>query len=146
MKTYVTTPDRKRYIFYPAPSNKQFQFKICCSNDCHVALTTEPQEYHPIYEVVIGGWNSTKSVIRYGGKQPDVAITATPNIVNTNEMRGFWIRWRDQTISVGREGEATAFMSYKDAQLFDVKFLGICTAYGSMGSWLFDGDRDNYNF
>ncbi|XP_073831690.1 uncharacterized protein [Musca autumnalis] len=138
MKTYVNTPNLKKYIFYPAATNGEFRFKVCCSNDCHVALASEPQEGGPMYEIAIGGWTNTKSVIRYVGKQPDVAAADTPKIVNSNEMRGFWVRWRNQTISVGREGEISAFMSHNDPQLFDVKFIGICTAYGSTGSWLFD--------
>lgn len=135
----VNTPDKKRYIFYPA-YNGEFKFKVCCANDCHVALSSQPLEKGRIYEIAIGGWSNTKSIIRIIGQSPDVAAAATPGIVNNNELRGFWVRWRDNTISVGREGENSPFMSHRDPQLFDVKYVGICTAYGSSGSWLFEGN------
>uniref|UniRef100_A0A1I8MIG9 Farnesoic acid O-methyl transferase domain-containing protein n=1 Tax=Musca domestica TaxID=7370 RepID=A0A1I8MIG9_MUSDO len=138
MKTYVNTPDQRKYIFYRAPENEEFHFEVCCSNDCHVALTNDPHETGPMYEIAIGGWKNTKSIIRYVGRQPDVAAAATPNIVNEHEMRGFWVRWRNQTISVGRKGESLPFMSHQDLQMFNVNFVAICTAYGSTGSWLFD--------
>ncbi|XP_013106607.2 uncharacterized protein LOC106086465 [Stomoxys calcitrans] len=137
MTIFINTPNEKRYIFYPA-SNGEFKFRICCNNDCHVALATQPHEALPMYEIAIGGWNNTKSIIRKFGEQPDFAAAATPNILNNNEMRGFWVRWLDNTISVGREGESQAFMSHKDPNLLPIKYVGICTAYGSTGSWLFD--------
>lgn len=110
-----------------------------CANDCHVTLTERPLELLPRYEIVIGGWTNTKSVIRQIGKQPDLIAVSTPSIVNPREMRSFWVRWQNNVIQVGRGGEDIAFMSYRDANLFHVQYVGICTAFGSTGTWLLDG-------
>lgn len=134
----VNTPDKLEYQFFPA-SNGVFTFKIRAPNDAHLALTTQPSESFPMYEVFIGGWGNTKSVIRQNGQKPDVVEVPTPQILNANEYRGFWIRWYDQTITVGREGEASAFMTRHDPHLFPIKYVGICTGWGASGTWTFDG-------
>lgn len=60
-----------------------------------MALTGEPNETHPMIEVFIGGWGNTKSVIRYNQSKPDVVEADTPQILNGNEFRGFWVRVTD---------------------------------------------------
>lgn len=110
-----------------------------CSNDAHLALTTNEVAAEPIYEIFLGGWSNTKSVIRKNLQKPDVVEEATPGILDGGEFRGFWLRWYDNVISVGREGEAAAFMSYDDPGLFPVRFVGICTGWGATGRWLIDG-------
>lgn len=102
-------------------------------------MSTKPEWAQPIYEIPIGGWSNTASVIRLIGREQDLVTASTPGIVNANEMRGFWIRWSNNIIHVGRMGETVSFMSYKDANLFTIKYVGICTAYGSRGIWLING-------
>lgn len=92
-----------------------------------------------MYEIFIGGWSNTKSVIRKNRTKPDVVEVDTPDILNAGEFRGFWIRWYDDVITVGREGEAAAFMSYEAPDLFPIAFVGVCTGWGANGTWLLDG-------
>lgn len=132
------------YQFFPA-NNYVFTFKIRAPNDAHLALTAQPAESFPMYEVFIGGWGNTKSVIRQNRQKPDVVEVPTPGILNANEYRGFWIRWYDQTITVGREGEAAAFMTFHDPHMFPIQYVGICTGWGASGSWTFEGKLRNKN-
>ncbi|XP_037806146.1 C3 and PZP-like alpha-2-macroglobulin domain-containing protein 8 [Lucilia sericata] len=137
MPIEVNTPDKLEYQFYPA-SGGVFTFKVRCANDAHLALTSQPAEADPMYEIFLGGWSNSKSVIRKNRQKPDVVEVATEGIVNAGEFRGFWIRWYDNVITVGREGEAAAFMSYEDPGLFPVNFVGVCTGWGASGNWLID--------
>ena len=82
------------YKFLPL-RNGIFRFKIRAPNDAHLALSAEPIESHPIIEVIIGGWQNSKSVIRYNQSKPEVAEANTPQILSRNEFRGFWIRVND---------------------------------------------------
>lgn len=82
------------YKFLPLRSDT-FRFKIRAPNDAHVALAAEPIESRPIIEVFIGGWQNSKSVIRYNQTKPEVAEANTPQILSRNEFRGFWIRVHD---------------------------------------------------
>ncbi|XP_055372435.1 C3 and PZP-like alpha-2-macroglobulin domain-containing protein 8 [Condylostylus longicornis] len=137
MPVEINTPDNLTYQFHPV-SGSCFQFKVRSPNDAHLALTNGPNESDPMYEVFIGGWQNTKSVIRKNRTKPDVVETDTPGILNPGEFRGFWIRWYDGVITVGREGEAAAFMSHEDPDLYPVNFIGVCTGWGASGTWLLE--------
>ena len=52
-------------------------------------------------------------------------------------MRGFWIKWGDGKISVGKQGEE-AFMTHEDPS-FKVGHLGFCTGWGATGNWVVEG-------
>lgn len=80
-------------------------------------------------EVFIGGWSNCKSVIRRNRSKPDVAEEATPAVLDGGEFRGFWIRWTDNVVTVGREGEAAAFLSYNISEPFPINFIGVCTGW-----------------
>ncbi|XP_066587914.1 uncharacterized protein [Prorops nasuta] len=137
MAISLSTEDKLQYNFYPTNSG-QIQFRVKAPNDAHIALTNGPQEAEPIYEVFIGGWGNSKSVIRKNKTKPEVAEVDTPGILSGDEFRGFWIRWSDGAITVGKEGESSSFMSYADPALFRVSYFGICTGWGASGEWLIE--------
>ncbi|XP_006621855.1 uncharacterized protein LOC102675334 isoform X1 [Apis dorsata] len=134
----LSTEDKLEYNFYPVASG-QLQFRIKAPNDAHIALTTGPQEGEPMYEVFIGGWSNSKSVIRKNRTKPDVAEVDTPGILSADEMRGFWIRWNDGVLSIGKEDEPSAFLTYADPEPFGIGYFGVCTGWGASGEWLIEG-------
>lgn len=134
----INTPDQLTYQFLPV-SGACFTFKVRSGHDAHLALSPAPVDAEPIYEIFIGGWSNAKSVIRRNHQKPDVEVD-TPGILNAGEFRGFWIRWYDNVITVGREGEAAAFMAYEAPDLFPVNYIGICTGWGAAGTWLIDDE------
>jgi len=131
----VNTPDILKYKFLPV-SGEVFTFKVRSPNDAYLALSPGTQQGQPIYEIFIGGWKNTKSVIRQNDNNLDVAEVCTPGILNADEFRGFWVRWSDNVISVGHEGETKAFLSYDAGLLFLVNYVGIRTGWGASGTWL----------
>ncbi|XP_076667444.1 uncharacterized protein LOC143368523 isoform X4 [Andrena cerasifolii] len=137
MAISLSTEDKLEYNFYPVASG-QLQFRVKAGNDAHVALTTGPQEGDPMYEVFIGGWGNSKSVIRKNRTKPDVAESETPGILSADQSRGFWIRWSDGVLSVGKEGEPSAFLTYADPDPFGIGYFGVCTGWGSSGEWLIE--------
>ncbi|XP_045779513.1 uncharacterized protein LOC123877031 isoform X3 [Maniola jurtina] len=130
----VSTDDNLQYQFFPVSSGS-VQFKIRAPNDAHIALTMGPQESDPMYEVFIGGWGNTKSVIRRNRTKPEKVEIETPYILNPGEFRGFWVRWDGGVVSAGREGEAIPFISWADPEPFPVNFVGVCTGWGATGTW-----------
>ncbi|XP_076284165.1 uncharacterized protein LOC143210832 isoform X3 [Lasioglossum baleicum] len=143
----LSTEDKLEYKFYPVASG-QLQFRVKTANDAHVALTTGPAEGEPMYEVFIGGWSNAKSVIRKNKTKPEAAEVETPGILSPDEFRGFWIRWGDGAISVGKEGEPSAFLTYTDPDPFGIGYFGVCTGWGASGEWMIEaicvGDHDRY--
>lgn len=108
------------------------------ANDAHLALVAQPTDAEPILEVFLGGWSNTKSVIRKNKQKPEKAEADTPDILNPTEFRGFWVRWSDNVVTVGREGEAAAILSYEDDSNVAVTHVGVCTGWGAAGSWIID--------
>lgn len=43
-------------------------------------------------------------------------------------------------ITVGRENEAAAFLSYEDPDLFPITHVGICTGWGAVGTWIINDE------
>ena len=89
-----------------------------------------------MYEIVIGGWGNTQSVIRRS-KQGNTKIEAsTPSILSPTEFRGFWITYNNGVIKVGKEGQA-AFMEWTDPTPLPVNNIGYSTGWGSNGQFEF---------
>jgi hypothetical protein len=126
--TEFETQDKLEYTFFPA-GQSGVVFRVKAANDAHIALTSSEAESDPMLEVFIGGWSNSKSVVRKNRTKPDVVEEATPQILNAGEFIGFWIRWTDNVLAVGREGEAAAFMSYNISEPFPINFIGVCTGW-----------------
>ncbi|KAG7203042.1 hypothetical protein KM043_010167 [Ampulex compressa] len=137
MAISLSTEDKLEYNFYPV--TRQIQFRVKAANDAHVALTTGPNEGEPMYEVFIGGWSNSKSVIRKNRTKPEVAEAETPGILSADEYRGFWIRWTDGVLTVGKEGESGPFLEFADPEPFGITYFGVCTGWGATGEWLIEG-------
>lgn len=67
------TPDKLEYKFGPAASGS-LEFEYRGPHNCHVCLTPAPAEVDPMYEVILGGWENTQSVIRHCRQKPDKVV------------------------------------------------------------------------
>jgi Farnesoic acid 0-methyl transferase len=133
------TEDKLEYNFYPV-NGGIVNFKVRAPNDAHIALTSGPMEADPMLEVFIGGWKNQRSIIRKNRTKPDVAENETPDVLDAGEFRGFWIKWMDNVVTVGKEGEAAAFLSYQMDEPFPIAFIGLCTGWGACGTWIVEGE------
>lgn len=124
----LETEDKLEYTWFPAGHNGVV-FRVKAAHDAHLALCSSDSMSNPMLEVFIGGWQNSKSVIRKNQTKPDVVEESTPEILTGGEFRGFWIRWTDNVITVGKEGEAAAFMSYDNQDSFPINFVGVCTGW-----------------
>ncbi|XP_046430548.1 uncharacterized protein LOC124184630 isoform X3 [Neodiprion fabricii] len=134
----LSTEDKLQYNFFPVASG-QIQFRVKAGHDAHIALTMGPSEGDPMYEVFLGGWNNARSVIRKNRSKPEVAEADTPGILTESDFRGFWIRWYNGNLDVGRENEPNPFLSYTDPQPFGIGYFGVCTGWGATGEWIIEG-------
>ncbi|KAK0072402.1 hypothetical protein PV325_011412, partial [Microctonus aethiopoides] len=60
----------------------------------------------------------------------------TPGILNADEFRGFWIRWNGDALTVGKEGEQVPILDVHDADIYGIRYFGLCTGWGASGEWL----------
>ncbi|XP_078612531.1 uncharacterized protein LOC144882551 isoform X1 [Branchiostoma floridae x Branchiostoma japonicum] len=135
-----STDDQYRYRWNLTAirDSSLFTFEVRASNDVHVALSSQNYNLDDMYEIVIGGWNNTSSVIRRSKGGTDLTGSPTPGILSSAESRGFWIAWTvDGTISVGKQGESQHFMQWTDPEPLQVVYAGYTTGWGSTGEWRF---------
>ncbi|CAH1259009.1 PKDREJ [Branchiostoma lanceolatum] len=134
-----STTDVKTYQWdMTLPGSSPLTFSVKANSDAHIALSSEGATLNDMYEIVIGGWSNTQSVIRRSPDGNIEATASTPGIVSANEFRDFWVSWTDDgTIAVGREGESSPFMQWRDPAPLGVGYFGYSTGYGSTGEFRF---------
>jgi len=138
----VKTPDQwDRYHLWTGVVGREYiTFQVAACQDAHLALSVVPlyPEMYS-YQVIIGGWNNTKSAIRDAityGTETKVEVS-TPAILDCMEKRDFWVGWTDMTIQVGTGSEAfqSVFMQWKDEYFHEVDAVGFSTGHGATGEW-----------
>jgi hypothetical protein len=65
LKRTSSTNSGTYFLIYPIVQNNSFQLQIKAPNDIHVQLKHNNTEY----EIVLGGWKNSKSVVRENGKE-----------------------------------------------------------------------------
>ncbi|XP_071086461.1 uncharacterized protein [Haliotis cracherodii] len=149
-RLYVELETDNQYIYQSLqeldvkliPETKSFKFKVEASNDAHVALLTYDGETgQNMYEIVLGGFSNTRSVIR-NSRQGTNRVETFHSPLSSTEFRDFWISWEGGVISVGTGTTVGAgqFMTWTDPAPYDVNYLAVTTGFGSSGSWQFDSD------
>ncbi|XP_078692960.1 uncharacterized protein LOC144922783 [Branchiostoma floridae x Branchiostoma belcheri] len=94
-----------------------------------------------------GGFKGTARYWRFvvtqthSGYQPwlrELNLYGIKDILSADELRGFWISWApDGTLAVGREGEGSPFMQWRDPDPLPFQYLGYSTGYGIPGLFSF---------
>ena len=117
-------------------------FKVRACSDVHIGLA----KYSGIanvdmYEIVLGGWENTQSVIRKGIQGGHEAELQQEGIVSCDESRYFWASWSGGLIAVGKGSspnvKSTELMQWRDPQPHEVNAVGVTTASGYTGTWEF---------
>ena len=119
------------------------QFRVRSCADVHLALSSVTGNPATLtYEIVIGGWGNSRSVIREVMQGPIVANVSTPSILDCNTMRPFWVSWGKGTIQVGRgnisDSNMSPFLQWTDTNPHAIYSVGLSTGFGSTGLWEFN--------
>ncbi|XP_078666471.1 uncharacterized protein LOC144908606 isoform X2 [Branchiostoma floridae x Branchiostoma belcheri] len=120
----------------PPVTTSTFRFEVKANGNIHIALS-ETGFNQNLYEVVIGGWQNQRSVIRRR-MQGRIKVSAnTPGIASAEEFRMFEIHWApDGTISVSKVPDAP-FMTWRDPNPIPIHQVGYSTGWRSTGVWRF---------
>lgn len=120
-------------------SSVTFTVKAC--NDAHIALSSvKGDDSKDTYEIVIGGWWDSQSVIRDCKQCAHMAEVRHPSHpVSCTEARPFWISWSNNYIRVGTGNSVglQQFMSWDDPSPHPVNYIAVSTGFGSTGDWTF---------
>lgn len=102
------------YIWFPQPivdGKVMFTFQAKAANDIFIAFSPIKQAVRntstDLYEVVLGGWDDTKSVIRVKSLDYSAAEVMTEDLLNTLDYQTYWIAFDNGLIKVGTGQDPT---------------------------------------
>jgi len=120
-KAVLVKGNRARYShFAESVSMRQgfeFEVQVQGTNDVHIALmTSETERSADAWEVVVGGWANTRSVIRMGTQGRELASVADANSVGPKtKFRSIWLSYDgdDKILSVFNDVYENPIMAIK---------------------------------
>ncbi|XP_067664604.1 uncharacterized protein [Haliotis asinina] len=143
------SPVLRRYTFLPLPvdsfkkmtgrtSSIVYLVKAC--NDAQITIHNRPDTYHTsAYQVVVGGYRNTKSLIRQCTRCPFLIIHEESSLLSCQEYRPFWLSWKNNVISVGKGqviGKQT-FMEYAEKNHTVFNHISVSSYVNNAAVWLF---------
>jgi len=118
----------------PVISNNSFELNIKASNDIHIKIINIYTEY----EIVIGGWNNTKSVIRENNNE--LFTLTRKNFADGTNHNKFQIIINNDILNIIKNNEL--IMSQKIQNNFEIKNIYFKTGYNSVGDLIYDTTRN----
>ncbi|KAK3094973.1 hypothetical protein FSP39_008539 [Pinctada imbricata] len=116
-------------------------FDVMACNDAHVALSKDKGvDSKDTYEIVIGGWADSASVIRDCKQCHNYDVeNHNHHPVSCTGFKSFWVSWAHSVIRVGT-GKIVGkeiFMQWNDQGPHDVNYVAVATGWGATGKWVF---------
>jgi len=153
-KTDVQTHDNENlwheFVSIPAGNSRKnsagsLTFSVNAKHDAHIALGSSKYAMVPgqrliqdHYEIVLGGWGNTRSVIRKATLGADAVEASNISVLSYGLFREFRVTWDETTLKVERfiNGQWKEFMAITrtlNMEMIDRAY--VLTGYGSAGAW-----------
>ncbi len=141
--------DAEQYTYHasgvPLNDGKSITFNVNTKSDAHIGLSKNnldgsiAHEDINIYEIVIGGWLNTLSIIRDEKQGPMKCQANTPGILTYGIAQPFWVSWDNGNIRVGREHQVGnhVICEWQDPTPKTINYVSMTTAWGPDGKWIF---------
>jgi len=141
------------YQYFPY-NGERFDFKVEAKSDAVIALDSDEND-SDLYEIVIGGWGNSLSMVRRGKQGPNIGTgsvdkgsspgqkgwTETSGILSASEFRGFWITTEyvnnKLEIRVGKDGESNPFMTGSDPNPLKIQKVAFSTFGDNDATFIF---------
>lgn len=131
----TSSTDGGNYILItPKITNNSFELKVKASNDIHIKITNDNIEY----EIVLGGWKNTKSVIRENNKE---IFSLIQNDVADNNENIFKVVIEDNILKIIKN--KNLLISQKIKNNFMIKNVYFKTGHNSVGELSYDTTQNN---
>ena len=144
-QTVFHTEDNKQYdssFNIILDDSKSIAFSVRASNDAHIGFMCN--SCNDFYEIVIGGWGNTQSVVRrkpLGTTSGAAANSAsTSGIVDGNEYRPFWAQSLNGMVRFGTGHiiGLNVVKQWQDPSPINPNYVGFTTGWGSSGDWILE--------
>lgn len=133
------TPNNNKYlIINPVINNNEFYLKIKGNNDANVLITFEDCE--DIYEIIFGGWDNNRSVVRDFYKNTIINSYEIP-VLNINEYIKFQFSILDSFII--KKNDIIIFDFKNIFQISKIKNIKIKSYFGSTIYWDYEHIGEN---
>jgi len=145
----------KKAVCQSEKEETKIYFQVRGQTDAHVLFSEEGCNNCECpdcngYEIVIGGWTNTQSVIRdaKATPYPGYAVTSTPGILSPEEYREFYISLRMEVtgaqkkiyVGVGKRGE-NPFMSYSLDYTHPINYIGFASWHTITNEYIFKSEK-----
>jgi hypothetical protein len=111
-------------LINPEISNNSFELNIRASNDIHIKIQDDSE-----YEIVLGGWANTRSVIRQNGKE--LACLVQNNVADKDNYNNFKVICDNDSLEIKKNNES--LLSCQIKSNFDIKEIYFKTGFKSVG-------------
>ena len=130
--------------------SKSITFSVRASNDAHIGfMCNSCIDY---YEIAIGGWSNTQSVIRrkpLGTEQGSTKNSSSiSGILDGNEYRPFWAQALNGMVRFGTGhiiGQ-NVIVQWQDPSPIIPNYVGFMTGWGSSGDWIVQNNQSGIPF
>jgi hypothetical protein len=125
LKRTSSTKGGNYILITPIISNNSFELNVKASNDIHIKITNLDTEY----EIVLGGWKNTKSVIRENNKE--IFNLIQNNVADENNSNNFKVIIDDNNLNILKNNELLICQKITDN--FIIKNVYFKTGHNSVG-------------
>jgi hypothetical protein len=122
-------------LITPIIINNSFELNIKASNDIHIKINNDETNY----EIVLGGWNNTKSLIRENNHE--IFSVVENDVADGNKYNNFKITINDNKLSVIKNNELLIYKKIKNN--FEMKEIYFKTGYKSIGKLNYNTNKNN---
>ncbi|XP_069104488.1 uncharacterized protein [Argopecten irradians] len=118
-------------------SRQTFQFAAKACNDVYVALMGRGGETGKLYEILIGGWQNSQSVIRIRKQGPHVEVNRG-RYLDCHKYLRFKVTWYNGEIKVLRlvDNSWRTFLKWRDPKPLHVNSIGVSGGLWADVSWI----------
>ena len=126
-------------LYLPLGNSKSITFTVQANSDAHIGFICNT--CNEFYEIVIGGWSNTRSVIK---RRPlgifindEANAKSTPEILHGNEYRPFWAQALNGLVrfGTGQIVGQNVVLQWQDPYPIIPDSIGFMTGWGSSGDW-----------
>jgi hypothetical protein len=136
-KIYYTPENNKYLIINPKIINNSFNINIKAKNDAHILIEFSEEN---IYEIVLGGWNNTRTIIRDYINNKIINAYEKP-ILEVNKFINFNFIISDK-IKI-YYNDILIFDFNNIFKIYDIKKIKIKSNFNSDAYWDYDNLNDN---
>ena len=126
LKRTSSTGSGNYILINPLISNNSFELNVKAPNDIHIKLTNLETEY----EIVLGGYNNKKSVIRENNNE--IFSLVQEDIADEKNTNNFKFIINNNKLSIIKNDEMIIYLKIKNN--FEIKNVYFKTGHGSVGN------------